>query len=188
MNRTQLEHIIRAASQISDDFEIVVIGSQSIHAQEMNLPPIAFQSAEADVYPRNHPERADDIDAAIGELSLFHGTHGYYAHGVSPRTATLPAGWEQRLIRVAGPNTAGATGFCLDVHDLVLSKYAAGREKDFEFNRALVRYGCVTKRRLVSLVPSMPVGDEVKGIILARLKADFAATNNPRPAAKPPKL
>ena len=41
MNRTQLEHIIRAASRISDDSEIVVIGSQSIHAQEMRLPPIA---------------------------------------------------------------------------------------------------------------------------------------------------
>lgn len=184
MNRTQLEHIIRAASQISDDTEIVVIGSQAIHAQEMKLPPIAFQSAEADVYPRNHPERADDIDAAIGELSLFHGTHGYYAHGVSPRTATLPVGWEQRLIRVVGPNTAGATGLCLDIHDLVLSKYAAGREKDLDFNRALVRYGCVAKRKLVSLIPSMPVDEETKGIILARLKSDFVAAD-PRPASKP---
>jgi hypothetical protein len=35
MNRTQLENIIRAASRISDDGEIVVIGSQAIHAQEM---------------------------------------------------------------------------------------------------------------------------------------------------------
>lgn len=68
MNRTQLEHIIRAASEISGDTEIVVIGSQAIHAQRMTLPPIAFQSDEADVYPRHHPERADEIDAAIGEL------------------------------------------------------------------------------------------------------------------------
>jgi hypothetical protein len=83
MNRTQLEHIIRAASRISDDAEIVVIGSQSVHAQAMRLPPIAFISEEADVYPRNHPERADDIDFAIGELSSFHETYGYYAHGVS---------------------------------------------------------------------------------------------------------
>jgi hypothetical protein len=58
MNRIQLEHIIRAASQISGDAEIVVVGSQAIHAQDIrNLPPIAFQSMEADVYPRNHPER-----------------------------------------------------------------------------------------------------------------------------------
>ena len=71
MNRIQLEHIIRAASQISGDTEIVIVGSQAIHAQDMQLPPVAFQSAEADVYPRNHPERADEIDAAIGELSIF---------------------------------------------------------------------------------------------------------------------
>src|ERR1700681_289473 len=146
MNRTQLEHI--AASQISDDAEIVVIGSQSVHAQAMRLPPIAFISEEADVYPRNHPERADEIDAAIGELSPFHETHGYYAHGVSPKTAILPAGWEQRLIRISNPNTGGATGLCLDVHDLVLSKYAAGREKDMAFNQALVSYGCAAKETL----------------------------------------
>lgn len=57
MNRSQLEHIIRAASEISGDKEIVVIGSQSIHAQLIKLPPIAFQSWEADVYPLNYPER-----------------------------------------------------------------------------------------------------------------------------------
>jgi hypothetical protein len=181
MNRTQLEHIIRAASEISDDPEIVVIGSQAIHAQTIPLPPIVFQSAEADVYPRNHPERADDIDAAIGELSPFHETHGYYAHGVSPRTAILPAGWEQRLLRVSNPNTGGATGLCLDVHDLVLAKYAAGREKDRGFNSALIRQGCVGRRRLVALVADMPVTDEMKGIILARIKSDFAAANPQRP-------
>jgi hypothetical protein len=105
----------------------------------MSLPPIAYQSEDADIYPRNHPERADDIDAAIGELSTFHETYGYYAHGVSPNTATLPAGWEQRLVRLSNPNTEGAVGLCLDIHDLVLAKYAAGREKDQEFNRALVQ-------------------------------------------------
>ena len=107
MNRTQLEHIIRAASRISDDAEIVVIGSQAVHAQEMKLPPIAYISEEADVYPRHFPERADDIDFAIGELSSFHETFGYYAHGVSPETAILPAGWEGRLIRLSNSNTDG---------------------------------------------------------------------------------
>ncbi len=89
MNRSQLEHIIRAASAISGDDEIVVICSQSIHAQIRNPPPIAFVSEEARVYPRNFPERADAIDGAIGELSRFHETFGYYAHGVTPATADL---------------------------------------------------------------------------------------------------
>jgi hypothetical protein len=47
MNRIQLEHIIRGASQISG--EIVVIGSGAIHALDIRLPPIAFMSTEADV-------------------------------------------------------------------------------------------------------------------------------------------
>lgn len=183
MNRTQLEHIIRAASQISDDTEIVVVGGQAIHARSAKLPPIAFLSTEADVYPRNHPERADEIDAAIGELSPFHETHGYYAHGVSPNTAILPAGWEQRLIRVRNANTAGATGLCIDAHDLVLSKYVAGREQDRDFNQALIRYGIVSRRKLVALLRAMPVGEDTKSIIAARIKADLAAAS--RASRKP---
>lgn len=184
MNRIQLEHIIRAASQISGDTEIVVIGSQAIHAQTMKLPPIAFQSIEADIYPCNQPDRADQIDAAIGELSAFHDTHGYYAHGIGPETAILPAGWQQRLIRFSNENTGGATALCLDVHDLALSKYAAGREKDNEFNRELVRHGIVSKRKLMRLVPSMPVDDGRKRVIRDRIKSDFAVAN-PRSGPKP---
>jgi len=177
MNRIQLEHIIRAASQISGDSEIIVIGSQAIHAQAKKLPPIAFRSSEADVYPRNYPERADQIDAAIGELSQFHKTQTYYAHGVGRETAILPAGWEQRLISISNANTGGATGLCIDAHDLVLSKYAAGRPGDIEFNREIVRHGIVSKRMLVRLVPSMPIDDEQKRLILDRIKQDFAAAN-----------
>ena len=177
MNRTQLEHIIRAASQISDDTEIVVIGSQAIHALDIALPAIAFLSQEADIYPLNYPERADDIDGAIGELSAFHQTHGYYAQGVSAQTAILPNGWEDRLVRLSNPNTGGATGLCLDVHDLVLSKYAAGREKDLAFNQAVVRHGCVTKKKLTALLRTLPVNDLLKAIIQSRIKADFVAAN-----------
>ena len=144
----------------------------------MKLPPIAYASEEADVYPRNYPERADDIDIAIGELSSFHETYGYYAHGVSPTTAILAAGWEQRVVRLANPNTGGATGFCLDVHDLVVSKYAAGREKDIAFNQALVRYGCVAKRTLLNLTEALPVDEAMKDVIVRRITSDFAAANS----------
>jgi hypothetical protein len=174
-----------AASQISGDAEIVVIGSQAIHAQRMKLPPIAFQSDEADVNPRNHPERTEEIDAAIGELSPFHDTHGYYGHGGGPTTAILAASWEQRVVRLSNPNTGGATGLCIDVHDLVLSKYAAGRERDMEFNRELERHGIVSRRKLTRLLPSMPLDDEHKRLIRDRIKRDFAAANS-RSSRKPP--
>ena len=97
----------------------------------------------------------------------------------------FPSGWEQRLIRINNPNTGGATGLCLDAHDLVLSKYAAGREQDITFNRELVRHGIVSKRKLARLVPSMPIDDERKRLILDRIKSDFAAAN-PRRAPRPP--
>ena len=92
-------------------------------------------------------------------------------------TAILPDGWLGRLIRITSPNTGGATGFCLDVHDLVLSKYAASREKDIAFNQALIRHGCVAKRKLLALLKSMPVDDQMRGIIQDRIKVDFAVAN-----------
>ena len=184
MNRTQLEHIIRVASLISSDIEIVVVGSQSIHALDMKLPPIAYLSQEADVYPRNHPELADDVDGAIGELSQFHMTHGYYAHGVGPETAVLPKGWEERLVRLSSPATGGATGLCLDVHDLVLSKYAANREKDLAFNAAVIRHGCVIKKKLLTLLRSLPVDASTTTRIRGRIKADFEAANPKRPGSR----
>jgi hypothetical protein len=141
MNRTQLEHIIRAASRISDDSEIVVIGSQAVHAQQMRLPPIAYMSEDADVYPRNYPERSDDIDFAIGELSSFHETDGYCAHGVSPTTAILAAGSEQRLIRLSNSNTDDETGFCLDVRDVVPFEICGGAREGHSLQPSLGSQG-----------------------------------------------
>jgi hypothetical protein len=90
MNRAQLEHVIRAAADIAYSNDIVVIGSQAILGQAPNAPESMRVSAEADVYPLQHPERADLIDGSIGELSPFHSTYGYYAQGVSETTACLP--------------------------------------------------------------------------------------------------
>ena len=98
MRREDLEHVIRAAGDIADDSEIVVIGSQAILAQFPTAPAEMLESAEADVFPRHHLDRADDIDGNIGELSLFHETHGYYAHGVGPETVIAPTG----CLRTAG--------------------------------------------------------------------------------------
>ncbi len=83
---------------------------------------------EADLYPRNRPERADLIDGAIGEGSHFHQQFGYYAQGVGEDTATLPRGWQKRLVTIKNENTGGVHGLCLEVHDLALSKYIAGRD------------------------------------------------------------
>jgi hypothetical protein len=110
MKRSELKHVIRAAATIADDDEIVVVGSQAILGQFPSPPAELCVSNEADVYPKNHPERADLIDGSIGELSPFHDTFGYYAQGVGETTAVLPDGWRTRLVRLQSPGTRGAVG------------------------------------------------------------------------------
>jgi hypothetical protein len=139
MNRYELEHIIRASKEITNQPEIVVIGSQSILGQFPGADSELLISMEADVFPLHNPALSELIDGAIGERSMFHQTHGYYAHGVAETTATLPEGWKRRLVRINNENTCGATGLCLDPHDLAAAKLAAGREKDVDFVKTLLR-------------------------------------------------
>ena len=54
----------------------------------------------------------------MGPDTLFDRTHGYHTDGVSPTTASLPDGWENRLTPICNPNTNGATGWCIEVHDI----------------------------------------------------------------------
>ena len=146
MNRKAFDHAIRAAGAVLGENEVLVIGSQAIHATiSRNLPPEAERSIEADVAALNDPDerKADLIDGSIGEASIFHETFGYYAQGVSQTTAVLPEGWRDRLVRYESPATNGVVAWCLEIHDLWLSKAVAMREKDVDFCRALA------KRRLV---------------------------------------
>jgi hypothetical protein len=133
MQRSELEHIIHASGDVAQDDEIVIIGSQSILGQFPDAPIRLLASMEADVYPNHNPDLADEIDGAIGEGPSFHELHGYYAQGVGPKTALLPSGWKDRVVVVKNENTNGIAGLCLEVHDLAISKYVAGRYKDLEF-------------------------------------------------------
>jgi hypothetical protein len=151
MTRIQLEHIIRAAAANADTEEIVIMESQSILGSFADPGHEDLTtSMEADVFPLNAPERAILIDGAIGERSVFHETFGYYAHGVSPETATLPADWEKRLVLIQNENTRGFKGWCLEPHDLAVSKLAAGRPKDISFLKAMKHVGMLNPQMLLT--------------------------------------
>ena len=149
MQRSELEHVIRASGDIAQDDEIIVIGSQSILGQFPNAPARLLASMETDIYPRNRPELADKIDGAIGEGSSFHEMNGYYAQGVGPETAVLPARWQDRLIKISNENTNGISGLCLEVHDLAISKLVADRSKDLEFIQELIRQELIEKMVMI---------------------------------------
>ncbi len=170
MTRAALEHLLRAASAITNEREFVVIGSQAILGQLPTAPAALLVSIEADLYPRYAPEKADLIDGAIGELSVFHQTFGYYAHGVDQTTAILPAGWEDRLIALSNENTGGAMGWCLDLHDLAASKLVAGREQDVRFLRVLLNERLADLAVLEDRVHHLPLAGEHISVLRERLQ------------------
>lgn len=142
MRPGDVEHVVRAAADIVKD-EIVVIGSQAIVVQFDDLPGSLLVSMEADVFPLHAPERAIEIDGAIGDGSDFHEQFGFYGHGVGPETPRAPRGWLERSKRVVFAPFGGwkneAVGHFMDAHDLVLSKLAAGRPKDFDYAEVTIR-------------------------------------------------
>ena len=170
MERAQMDHIIRAAADITGEHEFVVIGSQAILGNhDIDAPPSLLASMEADIYPAHAPEKAIMIDGNLGDGSRFHQTFGYYAHGIGPETAKAPAGWQNRLIKVPIEPRPGSTvvaaALFMELHDIVLSKCAAGRERDWDYAREALRFGLVTLEGLRPGIPTLPVSrDEQRHI------------------------
>jgi hypothetical protein len=177
MKRSELEHLIRSAGAIAQDGEIIIIGSQAILGQFPNASGILAVSAEADVYPRNRPQEADLIDGAIGEGSAFHEEYGYYAQGVGERTAILPRGWRERLVAIDNANTNGIVGLCLEVNDLAISKYIAGRPKDLAFTHELAKQAMTHAETLMARLKETDIAaSELRELVVARICRDFGLT------------
>lgn len=161
MTRDQPEHAIRAACKVAEDTELIIFGFQAILGEHPDAPADLRASVEVDVQPRNRPDAVDKIDGALGELSLFHGTHGFYVQGVSIEAATLPEGWEDRTIQVKDDHTTqGNIGHCLETHDLAASKLVAYRDKDRDFVRILLIESMIEVEILLHRVGLLPTTDE----------------------------
>ena len=174
MKREQLEHVVRAASDIVDSADLLIIGSQSVLAtwDERRLPKAAIRSMEADVATLDGDEaKSDLIDGNIGEGSQFHETYGFYAQGVSLRTAVLPAGWRDRLVVLDNERTKPGRGLCLEPHDCVASKLVAGRAKDYEFAAALVKAGLIELDVLSKRVVLLEIDSAMRAGIVTWMKA-----------------
>ena len=181
MRRDQLEHAIRAACQIIDADEVIVVGSQAILGSlpEDQLPPEATMSLEIDILPiapdeATTTELADRIEGVAGEWSSFEELHGFSIDGVSLTTAALPAGWRARLVKVANDNTTADdgqrrfTGWCLERHDLCVAKLVALREKDTNFVAALITAGLVDKQTIAARLDQL---DSSHAVAVERAKS-----------------
>lgn len=152
-----------------------MIGSQAILGTHEDAPDVMLESMEADMYPLADPGETDRIDGALGDGSQFHLAFGYYAHGVGPETVKAPGGWRERLVRRDVPQRVGSTrqvvAWCLDVHDLVLSKCAAGRHRDWDYAAAAIRAEVVDLDVLLARVPDMPLDAATREHVARTLRA-----------------
>ena len=167
MTRDQLEHAIRAACDVAEDSEVWVFGSQAILGEFPDAPDVLRTSVEVDMQPKNRPDKADLVDGALGELSQFHKTHGFYVHGLLMDGSAFPHGWQHRAKPVVDEiSTRGKIGWCVEVHDLAASKLAAYREKDRDFVRILLIEGMIAPKILIKRINLLNIDEKRRDHLL----------------------
>lgn len=144
MNRSQLDHLLRAAGHATGQKVFVLVGSAAIFAWRDSVPHPMAMSREADLFAfdvslEEASRIADELDGDLGQQSQFDQTFGYYVDGVEPQTAVLPTDWRDRGKIYSSLATDGIEAIVPHPDDIALSKLCAGREKDIDW----VRVGCL---------------------------------------------
>lgn len=113
----------------------VIVGSQAIFAITDFPPEIVRKSVECDyLLLKKLLELRPNLTEKLGIFSDYQQQTGFYADILGLATVVLPEDWEKRLVELKNEN--GETiAFCVEIHDVAVSKLMAGREKDFEFLR-----------------------------------------------------
>ncbi|HEX4556748.1 MAG TPA: hypothetical protein VH249_22345 [Xanthobacteraceae bacterium] len=111
-------------------------------------------------------EQFEHVIAAAAEVSgereiVVIGSQAILGNVDEPPTSMLVSmEWDERLVRVEIPARVGqATGpvaLCLEIHDLVLAKCAAGRDRDWEFAHDAVAADLVRVAELLRLIEDLP--------------------------------
>lgn len=169
MRRTELQRIIFEVGRRFDQNDFFIIGSAAILAVIPEPPEGALTATrDVDVIPRGDEDAiANQISKVIGEASDFDTEHGFYAEGVTSETPTYaPRDWKLRAIPV---RVDQYTAWCMEPHDLVISKLGAHREKDIEFARAVVDLGLVEHDTLQARLPEVECTDEMRAAIAQQL-------------------
>jgi hypothetical protein len=166
MQRSQLEAALTAAAAAAGETEFILVGSQAIHAHTDAAPVEVLVSRECDIWAKGRDEKLVKVEDELGKKSSFAEEHGYYVDAIEPGLVVLPKGWESRLKPLQfGPVTA----WCLEVNDLVVSKLAAGRLKDYELINTVLRLGLGHFDEVVRRIQSFPDPHQ-QAVLLARLR------------------
>jgi hypothetical protein len=156
-----LDRAVRAMATHFEDDAVVVIGSQAALVGWSSTPDAMRDTPEIDMYiahirqwemanssVNGHIEfderyigeiLHDEVSGFFGAGTAFHQTHGFFIDGVSPRTASLPNGWEKRAVFREvrnGSSTVMAIAPCIE--DLTVSKLRRLADKDIDWIDACI--------------------------------------------------
>lgn len=184
MKKSQLELALRAAGEISHDWDFIVFGSQCILGTIAAPPRVCLVSQELDLYPRNYPQAVPLLVAKLGRRSPFSRAQGFFVDSVSPDLAAIPGGWTDRLIPFCTKRTGGVTGWCLELYDLAASKLAAGRQKDLIYVSALLQRSLIQPVVLENRLAILPVSARRREALASLLKRLVAELRAKRRAAR----
>ena len=134
MKRDDLRRLFAQARKLSGETDFVVFGSLAALGSAAMVPPRMATSVDVDAFGKNDPPRIFELAGALGQGSSFDAENGYYLDPISPRVATLPEGWEQRLVRIE--LEPGLIAWFLEPNDAAVSKYARMEPRDREWIRA----------------------------------------------------
>ena len=133
MRREDLRRLFKRARDLCGETDYVVVGSLSILGYAGSVPPRMAASIDVRAYCRHEPERIFDLASELGQGSPFESEYGYYLDPISPRLASLPEGWSDRLTRIElAPDLAL---WFLEPNDAAVSKYARLEPRDREWIR-----------------------------------------------------
>ena len=111
----------------------IIVGSQAIFAVTDYPPEIVRKSVECDfLLLKQMAKSRSEVTEILGIFSDYQQQTGFYADALGLATVVLPSGWEKRLVELKDENNTIAA-YCVEIHDVAVSKLMAGREKDFEF-------------------------------------------------------
>ena len=97
MKREQFEELVQSVGRAAGRTELVVIGSQAVHAVTDAAPAEVLVSLECDLLLDEEDAAADNIRRRFGPQSPFRNERGFYADVVPPRLPLLVEGWTERL-------------------------------------------------------------------------------------------
>ncbi|MGD9562489.1 MAG: DUF6036 family nucleotidyltransferase [Pyrinomonadaceae bacterium] len=141
-----------------------IVGSQSVYASLDPVPELSRVSNECDFLMLGLTAAArEKIQADYGITSEFQVETGTHIDLVGLATVVLPEGWQNRLVPLKRPS--GETiAYCLDIYDLFVSKFFAGREKDLLFMTGLFAADRLEIDRVAERLSSMATSPQANAL------------------------